>query len=112
MFIRCAFFKGQVKPGMEQAFNRHVHKTLVPLWTRFPGALEVRVLRQLESDVGDPELAMVLSIRYATREDIARALDSPVRYESREASKALFDMFDGTVFHTVFSADEFPLPAA
>ena len=54
MFIRCAFFKGRVKPGMEQAFDRHVHETLVPLWTRFPGALEVRVLRQLESDVGDP----------------------------------------------------------
>jgi hypothetical protein len=112
MFIRCAFFKGQVKPGMQEAFERHVHDKLVPLWTRFPGALEVRVLRQLESDVSDvsdPELAMVLSIRYASREDIATALDSPVRYESREVSKKLFEMFDGTVFHTVFSAEEFAL---
>jgi antibiotic biosynthesis monooxygenase (ABM) superfamily enzyme len=110
MFIRCAFFRGQVKAGMEEAFDRHVHEKLVPLWTRFPGALEVRVLRQLESDVTDPELAMVLSIRYASREDIARALESPVRYESRELSKTLFEMFDGTVFHTVFSAEEFSLP--
>lgn len=110
MFIRCAFFRGRVKAGMEEAFNRHVHQKLVPLWTRFPGALEVRVLRQLESDVTDPELAMVLSIRYASREDIARALESPVRFESREVSKTLFEMFDGTVFHTVFGAEEFPLP--
>jgi antibiotic biosynthesis monooxygenase (ABM) superfamily enzyme len=109
MFIRCAFFKGRVKAGMEQAFSRHVHETLVPLWTRFPGALEVRVLRQLESDAQDPELAMVLAIRYATREDIARALASPVRNESREASKKLFEMFDGSVFHTVFDAEEFPV---
>lgn len=112
MFIRCAFFRGQVKPGMEEAFNRHMHERLVPLWTRFPGALEVRVLRQLESDVADPHLAMVLAIRYATREDIAVALDSAVRHESREVSKGLFELFDGTVFHTVFSAEEFPLPAA
>ena len=112
MFIRCAFFKGQVKPGMEEAFDQHVHQKLVPLWTRFPGALEVRVLRQLESDVGDPTLAMVLSIRYASREDIAAALDSPVRHESREVSKKLFEMFDGSVFHTVFSAEEFALAAS
>jgi len=111
MFIRCAFFKGQVRPGLEESFTRHVHEKLVPLWTRFPGALEVRVLRQVESDVSDPELAMVLAIRYASREDIARALDSPVRHESREVSKRLFEMFDGTVFHTVFSAEEFPLPS-
>lgn len=111
MFIRCAFFKGRVKAGMEEAFDRHVHDRLVPLWTRFPGALEVRVLRQLESDVSDPELAMVLSVRYATRADIAVALDSPVRHESREVSKKLFEMFDGNVFHTVFSAEEFALAA-
>jgi hypothetical protein len=77
MFIRCAFFRGRVKAGMEEAFDRHVHEKLVPLWTRFPGALE-----------------------------------SPVRYESREVSKKLFEMFDGTVFHTVFSAEEFALANA
>lgn len=110
MFIRCAFFKGKIKPGLEDAFTQYVHEKLVPLWTRFPGALEVRVLRQLESDVIDPELAMVLAIRYASREDIARALDSAVRYESREVSKGLLEMFEGSVFHTVFSADEFALP--
>ncbi len=112
MFIRCAFFRGQVKPGMEADFTRYMHERLVPLWTRFPGALEVRVLRQLESDVADPHLAMMLAVRYARREDIAIALDSAVRHESREVSKGLFEMFDGSVFHTVFSAEEFPMPAA
>jgi hypothetical protein len=33
-----------------------------------------------------------------------------VRLESRVVSKALIAMFDGTVFHTVFSADEYALP--
>ena len=38
------------------------------------------------------------------------ALASAVRMESREVSKDLIAMFDGNVFHTVFSADEYSLP--
>ena len=110
MFIRCAFFQGQVRPGQEQAFNHYIRDKLVPLWTRFPGAQEVRVLRQVESDVSQPHFGMVLSVRYPSREAIEMALASPVRLESREVSKALIAMFDGTVFHTVFSADEYALP--
>ncbi len=110
MFIRCAFFRGQVRPGFEEAFDSYIHEHLVPLWTRFPGAQEVRVLRQVESDVSDPRLEMVLSVRYPSRESIELALASEVRQRSREVSKGLIEMFDGTVFHTVFSADEFPMP--
>ena len=105
MFIRCAFFRGQVRPGHEAAFTAYVRERLVPLWTQFPGAEEVRVLRQVECDVDDPRLEMVLSIRYPSREAIARALASEVRATSREVTKGLLEMFDGTVFHTVFSAD-------
>ena len=94
---------------MEQAFNNYIRKELVPLWTRFPGAQEVRVLRQVESDVADPHFGMVLSVRYPTRESIEIALASEVRLQSREVSKDLIAMFDGTVFHTVFSADEYAL---
>jgi hypothetical protein len=110
MYIRCAFFRGQVKPGLEAEFNRYIREQLVPLWTRFPGAQEVRVLRQLESDVDDPRLEMVLSVRYPSRESIDLALASEVRLKSREVSKDLIAMFDGTVFHTIFSADEYALP--
>jgi hypothetical protein len=70
----------------------------------------VRVLRQVESDVSEPRLEMVLSVRYPSRESIELALASEVRQRSREVSKGLIDMFDGTVFHTVFSAEEFPMP--
>lgn len=110
MYIRCAFFRGRVKPGMEEAFKQYIRRELVPLWTRFPGAQEVRVLRQIESDVNDPHLDMVLSVRYPTRESIDIALASEVRMKSREVSKDLIAMFDGTVFHTIFSADEYGLP--
>ena len=111
MFIRCAFFRGQVRPGQEVAFTRYVREQLVPLWTQFPGAQEVRVLRQLESDTADPRLEMVLAIRYPSREAIDAALASDVRTQSREVTRGLLAMFDGTVFHTVFEAAQYPLAA-
>jgi hypothetical protein len=112
MYIRCAFFRGQVRAGHEASFTRYVREQLVPLWTQFPGAEEVRVLRQVESDATDPHLEMVLAIRYPSREAIDAALASEVRQRSREVTQGLLAMFDGTVFHTVFDAAEFPTAPA
>jgi hypothetical protein len=109
-FIRCAFFRGQIKPGQEEAFTRLVLKRLVPLWTRFPGAEDVRVLRQEESDPGAPRFEMVLAIRYPSRAAIEQALASDVRLKSRSVTQEMMSMFEGDIFHTVFSADEFALP--
>jgi antibiotic biosynthesis monooxygenase (ABM) superfamily enzyme len=102
MLIRCAFFEGRVKPGHEKAFASFVKERLVPLWTRFPGAKEVRVLRQAESDTEEPHYAMVLQIGYPNQAAIDQALKSDVRNQSRLETAELVKMFDGRIFHTVF----------
>ena len=102
MYIRCAFFEGRVKPGCDDAFAAFVKERLVPLWTKFPGADEVRVLRQRESDTAEPHYAMVLSIRYPSLDAIEEALKSDVRQQSREETAELVTMFEGRIFHTVF----------
>ena len=102
MFIRCAFFEGRVKAGQEEAFARYVKERLVPLWTQFPGAEEVRVLRQHDSDTDSPHYAMVLAIRYPSLAAIDEALRSDVRSQSRAETTDLVKMFDGRIFHTVF----------
>ncbi|WP_413989334.1 hypothetical protein ACMDCR_25675 [Labrys okinawensis] len=112
MFIRCAFFRGRVKPGCEDAFSQFVQDKLVPLWTQFPGAQEVRVLRQQEADVTDPHYDMVLAIRYSSRQAVDVALASEVRAQSRAVTAELVKMFDGDIFHTLFRADQFPTMAA
>jgi hypothetical protein len=112
MYIRCAFFRGRAKPGFEDAFSTFVREKLVPLWTQFPGAEEVRVLRQEEADVAEPHYEMVLAIRYPSREAIEQALASDVRTRSRSVTADLVRMFDGDIFHTVFRADQYPLSAA
>ena len=110
MFIRCAFFRGHIKPGCKEAFDAHIEAELVALWTRFPHVQEVRALREVESDNPETHFEMVLALRFPSRDAIAEALDSDIRYASKDASKRLFELFDGDVFHTVFSADEFPIP--
>lgn len=102
MLIRCAFFEGHVKPGHEDAFALFVKNRLVPLWTQFPGAEEVRVLRQAESDTEQPHYEMVLQISYPNRAAIEEALKSDVRNQSRAETVELIKMFDGRIFHTVF----------
>ncbi len=110
MFIRCAFFKGTVKEGYQDKFDAYIDSVLVDTWRAFPGAQEVRVLREVESDNPDMPLELVIAIRFESREAINVALKSPQRFDSREKSKPLIDMFDGEVFHTVFRAEQFPLP--
>lgn len=110
MYIRCAFFRGRARPGREAEFTAYVREKLVPLWTRFPGAEEVRVLRQEEADVEEPHFEMVLQIRYPSKAAIEAALASDVRTRSREVTKGLLEMYEGDIFHTVFRADDHALP--
>ncbi len=107
MIIRCAFFEGKVHAGKEDAFKNFVCEKLVPLWTRFPGAEEVRVLHQMESDASHPHYAMILSIRYPSMADIEKALQSDVRNQSRLVTQDLLKLFDGRIFHTVFEASHY-----
>ncbi len=109
MFIRCAFFEGHVKPGMDTQFKSFVREKLVPLWTKFPGAEEVRVLHQTESDTPNPHYAMVLAIKYPSMAAIELAMKSDVRNQSRLVTQDLVKMFDGRIFHTVFAATHFEI---
>ncbi|HWK68396.1 MAG TPA: hypothetical protein VNS34_26030 [Rhizobiaceae bacterium] len=106
MIVRQAFFEGTIRPGREAAFKAYVTEKLLPMWLRFPGIREVRILYNIERDEGAPSYPMVLSTMYDSREALAAALDSPVRYESRDATKGLFDMFEGHIHHHVFDLAE------
>ncbi|MCC2614137.1 hypothetical protein ABK249_27410 [Neorhizobium sp. Rsf11] len=102
MIIRQAFFEGTIHAGKEEEFKAYVADRLMPLWLSFPGVREVRVLYNIERDEGAPSYPMVLSTMYDSREALATALESPVRYESREVTKGLLEMFDGRIHHHVF----------
>lgn len=102
MIIRQALFEGRIHESKEAAFRAYVAEKLMPMWLEFPGVREVRVLYAVERDEGAPAFPMVLSTMYESRETLAEALDSPVRYESREMTKGLLAMFEGVIHHHVF----------
>jgi hypothetical protein len=107
MIIRYALFEGEIHAGMEEEFRVFVKEKLVPLWTRFPGAEEIRVLDGLDRDEGAPVYAMALAIRYPDMAAVEQALASDVRVESRAVTGELLKMFTGKVHHHLFSANEY-----
>jgi hypothetical protein len=112
MIIRYALFEGVIHAGREQEFRAFVKERLVPLWTQFPGAVEVRVLDGTDRDEGAPHYAMALAIRYPDMDACERALASPVRAQSREVTGELLKLFTGKVHHHVFEANEYQAVAA
>ena len=106
MFKRLAFFEGAIAHGREAEFDAYVKERLVPLWTRFPGATRVEILREVEAEDGSHRYPLVLQTTYPTRDAIEKALASKVRFESREMTKGLLAMFEGHVFHVVYELDD------
>ncbi|MBY5814878.1 hypothetical protein HFN60_04285 [Rhizobium leguminosarum] len=107
MIIRYALFEGEIHPSREAEFREFVRQRLVPLWTKFPGAEEIRVLDGMERDEGAPIYAMALAIRYPDMDAVNAALLSDVRSQSREVTGELLQLFTGKVHHHVFAANEY-----
>lgn len=107
MIVRYALFEGEIHGGSEEAFRRFVEERLVPLWTRFPGAEKISVQFGTARDEGAPSYAMALAIRYPDMESCQRALQSDVRFESRDVTKELLTMFEGKVHHHVFECRDY-----
>jgi hypothetical protein len=112
MFKRIAFFEGHIAEGREAEFDAYVNERLVPLWTKLPGAVGIETLREVEAEDGSHRYPLVLQITYPSRDAIAKALSSQIRFESREATKGLLAMFEGRVFHVVYDLSKHATPEA
>ncbi|HSF93386.1 MAG TPA: hypothetical protein VLA52_00035 [Thermohalobaculum sp.] len=106
MLMRLAIFEGTVKPGQEEAFRAYVDRRLAPLWRKFDGAAEVRVLKGAEHDASAMPIPLILAITYPDRAAMERALASPARYESRDLLPELFEKyFDGRMHHHLMTVE-------
>lgn len=112
MLTRYALFEGTVKEGRTPAFRSFVNENLVPLWTRFDGAAEVRVMFSEERDEGAPEFPLILAISYPDKAAMEMALSCEARFKSREVTGILVERyFDGRIHHHVTEASAFPVKA-
>ena len=108
MIARLALFEGTVKPGLTEEFRNAVMTRLVPLWKQFPGNHGVRVMFSDSQDDGAPQFPLILSVLYPNKESIAVALESPVRYESKDATgEVVAEFFDGRIHHHITQLNNF-----
>tara|TARA_R110002020_G_scaffold98819_2_gene235012 strand:+ start:63 stop:383 length:321 start_codon:yes stop_codon:yes gene_type:complete len=106
MIVRQAFFEGTIHAGREAEFYRFVTDRLMPMWRRFVGVRDVRVMFALERDGGAPSFPLSLAMSFDDEAALAEALQAPVRFESRAVTAELMTMFDGRIHHHVFDLAE------
>jgi len=110
MITRFALFEGSVKPGQTPAFRAAVKERLVPLWTRFPGATDVRVMFGEGRDEGAPEFPLILAITYPDMARMHAALEAPARFQSREVTGEIVDAyFEGRIHHHVTELNDYKI---
>ncbi|MEM7630733.1 MAG: hypothetical protein AAF227_01765 [Pseudomonadota bacterium] len=108
MITRFALFEGTVKPGQKEAFRAAVLDRLVPLWTKFPGNTDVRVMFSDDRDAGAPEFPLILAISYPDAAAMEGALASPYRAQSRDVTgEIVAEHFDGRIHHHVTQCHDF-----
>lgn len=108
MITRYALFEGSIKPGKTAEFRAAVNARLVPIWTQFPGSIEVRVMFGEDRDEGAPEFPLILAISYRDLDGMAEALNSAPRSLSREiTAEIVAECFDGRIHHHVTEASNY-----
>lgn len=108
MITRFALFEGSVKDGQTERFRASVIERLVPLWRRFPGNTDVRVMFSDGRDEGAPEFPLILAISYPDTATMEAALDSPARFQSKDVTgEIVSEFFDGKIHHHVTQRYEF-----
>ena len=106
MITRYAIFIGKVRDGQDAGFRDYVDNRLAPLWRQFDGAAEVRVEYGRDQDPNGPEIPLMLVVTYPDDAAMARALDSPARYESRDLLPELYEKYpDAKLVHYVMRSD-------
>jgi|GEM_PF-143538 len=102
MITRFALFEGTIKPGQTDAFRAAVKDRLVPLWSRFPGNTDVRVMFSEARDEGAPEFPLILAISYPDKNVMNDALESDARHQSKDVTgQIVAEFFDGRIHHHV-----------
>ena len=111
MITRFAMFEGTVADENITAFRAAVHERLVPLWTQFPGNVDVRVMFSDDRDEGAPEYPVILAITYKDEAGMVSALDSPYRAQSRDVTGEIVAQYlTGKIHHHVTELNLFPAP--
>jgi antibiotic biosynthesis monooxygenase (ABM) superfamily enzyme len=101
--IRSAFWCGNIKPGMEGAFQHTMDSVLIPLLRGIPGVKDANCLWPTSREDNPPVVVCQVLVEFASRDDLATMLASPERATMRAHVVGLKEMFDGSLSHIEFN---------
>ncbi|MCZ8103267.1 MAG: hypothetical protein ACRCU1_03815 [Alsobacter sp.] len=101
MIVRSAVLEGRVPEDRKAAFDDTMATAVVAAIRRYPGLIDVRLRRPVESEEGAPPVYMIFDLYFETLQAMKDALASPVRQEVRGVIAAGMKDFEGRVYHLV-----------
>lgn len=105
MYVRCAYFEGNVATSDREQFESLVREQIAPQMLKFPRIRSLRLLWGKEQETLDRSIYLVLEHAYDSLEDIQIAITSDVRAGMQSALDELVSHFDGKIYHVNYETE-------
>lgn len=105
MYVRCAYFEGDVAKAQQPRFRTLVIEQLASGMANYPNVRQVRVLWGDEFEAEDRKFYLVIEHAYDSPADLNIALQSDVRASAQPAIDEINTLFRGRIFHVNYETD-------
>ena len=105
MYVRCAYFEGNVATADRERFESLVREQIAPQMLKFPRIRSLRLLWGREQETHDRSIYLVLEHGYDSLEDIQIAITSDVRAGMQSVLDELVSYFDGRIYHVNYATE-------
>lgn len=110
MLSFCAYWEGKVK-GDSEEFERYINEVHLPLVAKYPNLRKLRYLKGETRDGVAPKYHLSFELQFDSWKEFEVAKNSSERAVAVEDAKKLEAMFDGTIYHVVYSGSDFSVTA-
>ena len=105
MIIRSAILEGSIPAADRAQFDAQMAGPVLAAIGTYPGIRQVKLRRLVQADEGTPPVYMVFDLYFDSLDAMNAALASPTRQAVRQQIGAVMGLFQGRVYHQVFSED-------
>ena len=105
MIIRTAILEGSIPDADQAQFDAQMSGPVLDAIGTYPGIRQVKLRRLVLADEGTPPVYMAFDLYFDSLDAMNAALASPTRQSVREQIGAVMGLFQGRVYHQVFSQD-------
>jgi len=105
MIVRSAILEGSIPAADREQFDAQMAGPVLAAIGTYPGIRQVKLRRLVQADEGAPSVYMAFDLYFDSLESMDTALASPTRQAVRQQIASVMGLFQGRVYHQVFSED-------